>query len=103
MFDEQHNLPKRRTTLDWDFATKVKSWQEFQALETALGKNFQVQNPHRLEHKRFGTVVDLVPFGGVAQGDIIYFPKTDMKLSVTGFDTTLQHAEKFCLNNKPSL
>jgi predicted nucleotidyltransferase len=102
VFDEPHNLPTRRTTLDWDFATKVESWQEFQALQTALGKDFQVQSPHRLEHKRFGTVVDLVPFGGVAQGDIIYFPKTDMKLSVTGFDTALQHAEKISLKNKRS-
>jgi hypothetical protein len=36
----------------------------------------------------------------VAQGDIIYFPKTDMKLSVTGFDTALQHAEKISFENK---
>jgi predicted nucleotidyltransferase len=93
VFDEPHKLPTRRTTLDWDFATKVASWQEFQGLQTALSKDFQVQSPHRLEHKRFGTVVDLVPFGGVARNDIIYFPKSDMKLSVIGFDTALRNAE----------
>ena len=94
VFDEPHGLPTRRTTMDWDFATKVASWQEFQTLQAELSKNFEVRAAHRLEHKRFGTVVDLVTFGGVAQGDIIYFPKPDMKLSVTGFDTALQHAEK---------
>jgi predicted nucleotidyltransferase len=94
VFDEPHNLPTRRTTLDWDFATKVDSWQDFQALQMALSEDFAVQNAHRLEHKRFGTVVDLVPFGAVARDDIIYFPKTEMKLSVLGFDTALQHAEQ---------
>jgi predicted nucleotidyltransferase len=100
VFDEPHKLPTRRTTLDWDFATKVASWQEFQELQAALSRNFQVQNPHRLAHKRFGTVVDLVPFGGVAKNEVIYFPKSDMKLSVLGFDTALRYAEQISLDEQ---
>jgi predicted nucleotidyltransferase len=99
VFDEPHGLPTRRTTMDWDFATKVTSWQEFQTLQTALSKDFQVQ-AHRLEHKRFGTLIDLVPFGGVAKDDIIYFPKSDMRLSVLGFDTALRHAEQILLEEQ---
>jgi predicted nucleotidyltransferase len=47
VFDEPHNLPTRRTTLDWDFATKVESWQEFQTLQAELSKNFEVRAAHR--------------------------------------------------------
>jgi predicted nucleotidyltransferase len=100
VFDEPHRLPTRRTTLDWDFATKVASWQEFQTLQTALSRDFQVQAAHRLEHKRFGTLVDLVPFGGVAKNEIIYFPKSDVKLSVLGFDTALRYAEQISLDEQ---
>jgi hypothetical protein len=67
------------------------------SLQTELSKDFEVQASHRLEHKRYGTLVDLVPFGGVAEDEIIYFPKSDMKLSVLGFDTALRHAEQILL------
>jgi predicted nucleotidyltransferase len=100
VFDEPYRLPTRRTTTDWDFATKVESWQEFQTLQTELRKDFDVQAAHRLEHKRFKTLVDLVPFGGVAKDEIIYFPKSDMKLSVLGFDTALRHAEQISLDEQ---
>jgi predicted nucleotidyltransferase len=100
VFDEPYHLPTRRTTTDWDFATKVASWQEFETLQTELGKDFKVQAMHRLEHKQFGTLVDIVPFGRVAKNEIIYFPKSDMKLSVLGFDTALRNAEQITLEGQ---
>jgi len=57
-----------RATLDWDFAVRVSSWQEFAVLSAALvsGNGGFVSTPvqHRFRH-RTGGLLDLVPYGDV--------------------------------------
>lgn len=59
----------RRATTDWDFATRVDSWEQVAALNRRLtqgtGAAFVPTGvEHRLKH-RSGVHVDFVPFGRV--------------------------------------
>lgn len=59
--------PLVRTTLDWDFAVAVSSWQVFDELAERLlqdGAFRRSREPHRFQHAE-GAVVDVVPFGSL--------------------------------------
>ncbi|MCB9916639.1 MAG: hypothetical protein H6828_16050 [Planctomycetes bacterium] len=65
--DQRWSARLTRATLDWDFAVRVASWEEFDELVGALtgpGGGFsRAPEPHRLLHEQGGRL-DLVPYGG---------------------------------------
>lgn len=69
----QYGVDRLRATEDVDFAAAVANWQAFGQLREALilGKQFLPRpgpQTHRLRHVA-GSPLDIVPFGGVEQGD----------------------------------
>lgn len=74
-------IPVTRATADVDFATAVDSWERFRALRAALltsGHFREGKIEHRIYLKAHSVTeeipVDLIPFGGVAEADVIRWP-----------------------------
>lgn len=77
-FDERWGIPGARATLDWDFAVRVASWEEWRALRERIlampGQPFRSNlAQHRFDHEA-GRQLDLVPFGGLegTAGEIVW-------------------------------
>jgi predicted nucleotidyltransferase len=90
-------IPAMRATQDVDFAISVDNWEKFQTLRAALlaADHFA---PSRVEHRLFLKTrqgitkipIDLIPFGGVAEGDqIAWPPEGDTVMTVAGFEDAL--------------
>src|SRR5271156_5573247 len=74
-------IPVTRATADVDFGVAMDSWERFRGLRTALlasGHFDEGKIEHRIYLKapsaREEIPVDLIPFGGVAQDDVIRWP-----------------------------
>jgi predicted nucleotidyltransferase len=96
LLDWKHRLPVRRTTKDWDFGVRMKSWTQYKHLQNELthsGAPFRGTGAeHRFVH-RSGTVVDLVPFGEIeAPKGTIQWPDSRAVMTVTGFREADEHA-----------
>ena len=90
-------IPAMRATQDVDFAIAVENWEKFQNLRSALFATDQFA-PGRVEHRLFlktpqGATqipIDLIPFGGVAEGDTIAWPPAmDTVMTVAGFEDAI--------------
>ena len=98
----EYGLDVERRTEDIDFALAVDSWPRFEALRDALLRTDEfdaVQNRlHRLQH-RDGLPVDLVPFGGVENGNrhLAWPPTGDVVMHVLGFREALKDAQTVLL------
>ncbi|WP_195764008.1 nucleotidyl transferase AbiEii/AbiGii toxin family protein [Pseudoduganella rivuli] len=95
-------LAPDRATRDVDFAVAVKDWQQFEALRQRLLATAQFsagKAPQCLvyqgESGRPGVPVDLVPFGGVAQGnEIAWPPDMQVMMNVAGYTDAIAAAEE---------
>jgi predicted nucleotidyltransferase len=90
-------IPITRATADVDFAIAVDSWEGFRQLRTALiasGDFREGKLEHRLYLKTVEEIpVDIILFGGVAEGDVIHWPPTrDTAMTVAGFDDAIRAA-----------
>jgi predicted nucleotidyltransferase len=86
--------PPRRTT-DVDLAFCVSGWPTFERLKTDLigsGLFTEGSSTHRLQYNPIGTLLDLIPFGGVesALGEIAWPPYDNPVMSVIGYDAALR-------------
>lgn len=85
-----------RATLDVDFAIAVESWERFQRMRDALfaTEEFALgEVEHRLYLQGTDTPIDLIPFGEIAEDDIIAWPPAkDTIMTVTGFSDALAAA-----------
>jgi len=88
-FDHRWSLRGARTTLDWDFAVHAESWEHWSELTSHLlvgnPPNFtRGRAPHRFLH-RGGSILDLVPYGGLEAptGEILWPDRT--RMTVHGF------------------
>jgi len=98
IFDWKYDLPRSRSTRDWDFAVLVDDWAHFEALVDALkspaGGSFRRSSPHKLEHTATRVQVDLIPFGAISSpDDEIAWPSTGKVMSVLGLEEALHYAE----------
>lgn len=69
LIDEPYGNSERQTH-DRDFCVRVAGWGEYERLGQALlasGRFTRTKVPHRFTHGA-GTMVDLVPFGGIEDG-----------------------------------
>lgn len=97
-------LESRRATYDVDFAVAVENWEQFDALKAGLaaGKRFEVDGrlQQRLYYKGedgdLDYPLDLVPFGGIAQGagEIAWPPDMNVIMNVAGYDEVPKAAEQ---------
>ena len=91
----QFGAPIRRATADIDFAIYVPGWDEFKQIHAGLlDRGYQ---PGRAQHELrspIGYVIDIIPFGGVANADhsIGWPPKGHIEMSVVGFEEACQTA-----------
>lgn len=95
-------IPPRRATYDIDFAVAVENWDQFEDLKTRLlareGFDTSDRMQQRLyyggEKKENGYPIDLVPFGGIAQGtdEISWPPDMKVTMNVVGYGEVLSAA-----------
>lgn len=95
-----------RRTKDVDLGVRVQSWAEYGTLRQGLidtGRFAPDRTVHRL---LFGSaLVDLVPFGGVADvdGQIEWSADPDARLSVLGFEEAYRTADTLQVGSDPAV
>jgi len=86
-------IPTIRATGDVDFAIAVESWDKFHGMRTALLATEEfvpAKVEHRLYFRESNIPIDLIPFGGVAEGDTIAWPPAkDTAMTVVGFEDAM--------------
>ena len=88
-----HELEAARATRDTDFAVQIDDWDQFAALSDLLvGEHGWRKDPK--QYQRFFSaadqMVDLVPCGGVAEGDEISWPPDHAhRMDVRGFELAM--------------
>ena len=86
-------IPASRATRDVDFAIAVESWDRFHRMRNALLATEEfvpAKVEHRLYFKETDIPIDLIPFGGVAEGDMIAWPPPkDTVMTVAGFEDAM--------------
>lgn len=100
-----HGRSIGRRTRDIDIAIFVDSWPMFDALKEAFiaeGAKAVRDNAHRLIAD--GIELDIIPFGGVAEGNhIIWPPEREIIMSVDGFSEVFAHTVTVQLTNGEQL
>lgn len=88
-----------RRTRDIDFAVFVNSWAPFDALKQAFideGAQAVTGNAHRMTLE--GVELDIIPFGGVAEGKhVAWPPDRDVIMAVDGFEEAYHHTVRVAL------
>ena len=95
-FEHIWGIPTRRNTADLDLAVQVKDWSHFERLRAGLQAS-TLFSPSDGRTERFlasnGTILDIIPFGGVARaGEIIFWPPDQDAMSVMGVTDAFLHA-----------
>jgi predicted nucleotidyltransferase len=101
VFDRRYNTQGRSTT-DWDWGIKVASWQEFESLAAAMVESApslfkRTRTLHRFEHIETQTILDLVPFGLIAEPNQAVEWPNERSMNVLGYDEALVQAEEVAL------
>ncbi len=100
-----HGRSIGRRTRDIDIAVFVDSWPMFEALKNAFlaeGAQTVRDNAHRMIAQ--GIELDIIPFGGVAEGNqIAWPPEREIIMSVDGFSEVFSHTVTVQLMNGEKL
>jgi len=96
-------LASRRATYDVDFAIAVKDWHQFEAMKMRLNSRGTFKSERAAAQRLYYQGVDggldypldLVPFGGIAQGsnEIAWPPDMKTIMNIAGYDDVLAAAE----------
>ncbi len=91
-----------RGTRDIDFAVMVESIGHYNELLAALTeKGFErTSDPYRLNWKQGETVIDLLPFGQIAQDYTVHFTERDIELCVLGYAELTEELEEHYLDKE---
>ena len=83
-----------RATFDIDLTLQVSSWTEFDQLKKALVEQGFRPDPVAQQRLWFGDdlLLDLVPFGDIACGGKISWPKSDLEMDTTGLPEAFELA-----------
>jgi predicted nucleotidyltransferase len=100
-------IPVTRATADVDFAVAVDTWERFLHLREALLESGEFSEG-KIEHRLFLNAspsteqipVDLIPFGGIADRDLIHWPPDwETVMTVAGFDDAMAAAVHVKVNS----
>ena len=88
-----------RATADIDFAVMVPDHASFEALKKEIKQHgfedTKGQMPYRLFHVKSNTVIDLLPYGLIAQDDTVSFTEKQIALSTVGMTEVASATEVF--------
>jgi predicted nucleotidyltransferase len=93
-------IPVTRATADVDFAVAMDSWARFRELRAALLTSGHFREG-KMEHRVYLQApyaedeipIDLIPFGGVAEADVIHWPPDrETVMAVIGFEDAIAAA-----------
>ncbi|HNT27031.1 MAG TPA: hypothetical protein PKH10_02520 [bacterium] len=101
---QQGATPRGRFTQDMDVSFAIRGWDEYFAfIESLLGLGLfhRAKETHRLYGPE-KTIVDLVPFGGVAgsRSSIKWPPENDTEMSVLGFDPVYTVSPEYLVDGR---
>ncbi|HEX3473278.1 MAG TPA: nucleotidyl transferase AbiEii/AbiGii toxin family protein, partial [Silvibacterium sp.] len=100
-------IPVMRATADVDFAIAVDTWERFHQLRAALLATGDFRSStieHRIYLKASFVAeeipVDLIPFGGIAEADVIHWPlERETAMTVAGFEDAMAAAVHVQVND----
>lgn len=101
-----HGAALERATIDIDFAIEVPNWTVFDALKNRLcEQGFKTSNVQHRLISPMGTVVDIVPFGNIENGEasITWPPDGEVIMNVLGFQEACDTAEWVRVQERPKL
>lgn len=88
-----------RATADIDFAVMVPDYKSFDALKADLHQNgfedTKGKMPYRMFHTISNTIIDLLPYGQIAQNHTISFIERQVELSTVGMAEVATASEIF--------
>ena len=88
-----------RGTADIDFAVMLPDFDVHDRLYTVLKlrgfKEAYGNEPYRLYYEKSKTVIDLLPYGTIAQNNTVSFTERNLELSVIGFEEVGTETELF--------
>ncbi|MCB0762584.1 MAG: nucleotidyl transferase AbiEii/AbiGii toxin family protein [Flavobacteriales bacterium] len=88
-----------RATRDVDFAIMIGSNKQYDAIvDSLVEEGFAKFNvPHRIQHRGYHTMVDLLPFGDIEENDTVHFNNREVELHVLGFNQVLKEAKELTI------
>lgn len=104
LLEKVYGWPRGLGTQDTDFAVQVDSWEHYQFLCKRLGCESSTDSSRQFS-KRFrtrqGMLFDLLPYGGVEEGNkqIFWPPDRDYLMTVRGFSGAAMDAVVVRINN----
>ena len=88
-----------RATGDIDFAIMLPDISTYEALlQDLANKDFSPQKKHegyRMHHRKTNTLIDLLPYGGIAGDNFVQLPGTGIELSVVGLAEVGEEIQNF--------
>ena len=94
-----HKIPPSRSTMDVDFAVRVKNWDHFNQFRKKLieqdgfKKDEDPKHPERLISPD-GKWADILPFDGIEdKNGSIFWPEDNIEMSVLGFEDAFGSAQ----------
>tara|TARA_R100000935_G_scaffold10424_2_gene20821 strand:+ start:2437 stop:3285 length:849 start_codon:yes stop_codon:yes gene_type:complete len=88
-----------RATGDIDFAIMLPDISTYEALLQELtDKGFSPQKKqegYRMHHRKTNTLIDLLPYGGIAGNNLVQLPGTGIELSVVGLAEVGEEMQEF--------
>jgi predicted nucleotidyltransferase len=94
IFDRPNNL-QARATKDWDIATPMMQWSEYELLRDRLSRQFSLTSIyHRFIHHETQMTVDIIPFGEISDRDReIHWQTDDTVMTVAGYEEAFATAK----------
>ncbi len=107
VFSIMFEIPAGRATLDVDFATRVPSWEQLQALISDLLASGAFVQDRKLRHRfKFmdRVVLDIIPFDGLERptGEVRW-PSDDSVMSTLGFKEAFEYSLLVRMNANPDI
>ena len=108
VFSAMFDIPTRRATLDVDFAIRVQSWDEVQALVSKMLSVDSFRQDKRMQQRfmfKGITILDIVPFGGLEKppGSIQWPLDDGFIMSTIGFEEAFDYSIIVQLKKNPDL
>ncbi|NLF16092.1 MAG: nucleotidyltransferase [Lentisphaerae bacterium] len=106
VFEHVYGVLTERATRDVDVAVVAKTWAHYAGLRDALVGAGLTRHPTQVQRLSdpSGVVVDMIPYGDVAEADgCIRWPDDGALMSVVGFEDAFRHAVRVQIRKEGAL